>query len=272
MNFVVQRPMDPMNSHQKRHRRFPVYRKIWHMAGVFVPVLFYLQIFSFYDDVIPHATRVLGVSMMSFFLVVVLTIEVFRLRSASVNRFIFQHVGILFKSTERHHINATVPYIFSHLILASFFRLEIYVMAAIFLTVGDPFAAFVGGRYGRIRINGDKSLEGSGAFILASFLVGFVFLILHTLLMQSGIYLNDYYDDSFVLLSQSGMVKFGLIWILLSGVVFASLGEGLSITGPYGFLDDNLMIPFWGTFGMTMAAFFIAGFEMNQIFYSGTVP
>lgn len=95
------------------------------------------------------------------------------------------------------------------------FRQEIAVAALAYLSVGDSAAALVGRHWGRIRLVGNRTLEGSLAALTSCLLVSFVLLMLNPLMGWN--------------LTPPG---------LLVGSVIATLAELVDLP-----LDDNLRIP-----------------------------
>lgn len=124
--------------------------------------------------------------------------------------------------TEEGHQLGLVFYAISYTFLALFFSSKPYVIAAGILPMayGDAVASMVGERYGRRRykIFADKSLEGSAAMFLASFLSFTVSLAFFSILYP--------------------FLVFDKIFASLVVALVATLAEGFS---PLGF--DNLTVP-----------------------------
>jgi len=124
--------------------------------------------------------------------------------------------------TEEGHQLGLVFYAVSYTFLALFFSSKPQVIAAGILPMayGDAFASFMGERYGKrkYRILAAKSLEGSAAMFLASFL-SFTF----SLIFFSAVYSFSFFDG---------------FWASLGVALIATLVEGLS---PHGF--DNIAVP-----------------------------
>lgn len=94
------------------------------------------------------------------------TLELARRRSAWVNAQcmkVFRHVS---HPHEVHHVNSSTWYT-SALFLISLTHSPMLCAAALgVLGVGDPAAAIIGKRFGRVRLANGRSLEGAAAFIL----------------------------------------------------------------------------------------------------------
>jgi dolichol kinase len=143
-------------------------------------------------------------------IVIVLMIEIVRLYSPSLNKYLYTRLGGVIRENEKQKMSGTVPYILG--VGLSFYAYATPVAAAAicFLAFGDVAATTVGERYGKTKI-GNKSLEGTAAFIVASLIVGF-------LLSFAGLQLAP--------------------WVMVLGALAAAGIELLPLS-----LNDNLMIP-----------------------------
>lgn len=119
----------------------------------------------------------------------VLTLDVARLKIPSVNRFIFSRFGSFVRSSEEHKLTGTAPYVLGIGLSFFFYSAAVATAAVCFLAFGDVAATAVGERYGKIKI-GDKSLEGTTAFILAAIAAGFLLTQTGTGLMPGVIILG----------------------------------------------------------------------------------
>jgi len=124
--------------------------------------------------------------------------------------------------SEEGHQLGLVFYAVSYTLLALFFSAKPYVIAAGVLPMayGDASASLVGEKYGkrRYRIFADKSLEGSVAMFLVSFL-GFVV----SLVFFSGLY---------------SFSVFGMLFAAFAVALMATLAEASSPLGV-----DNITVP-----------------------------
>jgi len=141
----------------------------------------------------------------------VLVIDIARLKVPAFNTFFFAHFGSFIRENERDRLTGTAPYILGIGLSLLVYRNDIATAAVCFLAVGDVAATTVGERYGRTKIVGPKSLEGSLAFVAAAVAAGF-------LLNLAGVHLMH-----------------GLI---MAGAVTAAATELLPLP-----LNDNLTVP-----------------------------
>jgi dolichol kinase len=103
---------------------------------------------------------------------VVLVIEIVRLSAPPFNRFLMRRFGSFFRKSEERRLTGTVPYILGIALSLLFYRTDIATAAICFLAFGDVAATTVGERFGRTKISGEKSLEGTAAFIAATMTAG----------------------------------------------------------------------------------------------------
>lgn len=153
---------------------------------------------------------------------VVLVVELVRLRSPSFNELAFRRFGAFLRTSERSTLTGTVPYILGIGLSLLLYRTEIATAAVCFLACGDVAATTIGERYGKTKISGKKSLEGTAAFFLAALAAG-------ALLVPLGSHL-----------------PYGLI---TAGAAIAAAVELLPL--PF---NDNLVIPLAAGGAMTLIA------------------
>ncbi len=108
---------------------------------------------------------------------ILLTLDIIRLKIPSVNRFIYSRFGSFIRQNEANKLTGTAPYVLGIGLSLFLFSPEVAPAAVCFLAFGDVAATAVGERYGRIRI-GDKSLEGTAAFILSALAAGFLLTLI----------------------------------------------------------------------------------------------
>jgi dolichol kinase len=111
----------------------------------------------------------------SILFIVVLVLDVARLKLPSVNRFVYSRFGSFIRNNEKQKLTGTAPYILGIGFSLYAFSTDVATAAICFLAFGDVAATAIGERYGKTKI-GDKSLEGTAAFIVAGLFVGLVLL------------------------------------------------------------------------------------------------
>ena len=151
-------------------------------------------------------------------LILALTAELLRFSWSGFNNLLLRYFGVLFKGTEAHNVTGATYLLLATVGAFLFFDREVAVAALLFLSLGDPIAGLVGSKLGRHRI-GDRSVEGSAAFLLTTLAVAAVLL--------PAVHMAPY-------------------WVLAVGGLTAALTEVLPLP-----LDDNLIIPLTGGAVMT---------------------
>jgi dolichol kinase len=161
----------------------------------------------------------------SLFLLTVL-VEGLRLWIPAMNRVFVSLLGPMLKDMEVKRPTGVGYFLAGVLVCLLFFDLEVALASIVILSVGDPAAAAVGQRWGRIRM-GEKSLEGAIAFFVVALL--------------TGVFLQDFWPN----------VSFGLF---ATGAFIGALVECLPLK-----IDDNLILPFAAGLAMeTTGRFFLS--------------
>jgi len=155
--------------------------------------------------------RPIALTVYALLFLLVLTVDLIRLRVPSFNDFVMTRFSSFIRASEARKLTGTPPYVLGIGLSLLLYRTDIAAAAVCFLVFGDVAATAVGERYGRTKIAGEKSLEGTAAFIVAAVVAG-------SLLPLAGIYLS------------SGIV--------LAGALAAAGVELLPLP-----VNDNLAIP-----------------------------
>ncbi len=106
------------------------------------------------------------------------TLELTRRFSTRWNQFLVESVfAPIARPRELHKTNSATWYLTALCIITTLFSREAVIAAIIVLGFGDPAAAWIGKRYGRIKLYRSKSLAGSLAFLIVSIAVAGGFLL-----------------------------------------------------------------------------------------------
>ncbi len=100
-----------------------------------------------------------------------LLLDLIRLRVPAFNNWALSHLGSFLRPSEAFTLTGTEAYILGVALTFFLFDREIATAAILFLVFGDVLASMVGEAWGKTRFKG-KSLEGTGAFLGAGFLIG----------------------------------------------------------------------------------------------------
>ena len=132
---------------------------------------------------------------------------------------------------EHYSVNSATWYVTALVVLAVLASPATAAVAVLVLAIADPAAAVVGRKLGRTRLVGDRSLEGSLAFVVAGFAAAWVTLsVFHAELLPSSAFA-----------------------VAIAASTTGAIGEQLS--GP---LDDNLVVPLAAAIGAEAALYWIA--------------
>jgi len=110
----------------------------------------------------------------SFFALAMLIVEVLRKRSRGFDRGFERFFSLVSKDSERGAVSGTAWYLWG-VALASFFPGVSGPTAAVMMTLGDAWAVIAGKRWGRRRIFGKKTAEGTLACFVIALVSGCVF-------------------------------------------------------------------------------------------------
>jgi dolichol kinase len=183
--------MDQGNRHVNYHR------KLWHFASGAV-VVAALVLFA------PEKRWAIAILIAG--LALMIAIDAARYFSRRGKRLFWRHLGFLASEKEKRGPTTSLYYAASLLLCVIIFPSFAAIGGVISLAAGDPVAAIVGRRYGRMRIGG-KSIEGA----LANAALTFALIL---------IFIRSYH-------------------VAASGALAGAAVEMLSI--PY--LDDNITVP-----------------------------
>ena len=174
-------------------------RKLYHLIGGMLLLSCYFLL---------GRDRALILYAVLFFAVI--AAELARFAVPSLNETLFGKFSSFVRPTERNRLTGTAPYVLGIWSTLYFYRSDIAAAAICFLAVGDVAATTVGERWGRTKI-GEKSLEGTLAFLVTAVAAGF-------------------------LLSAAGSPL--MPWLILAGAITAAGVELLPLP-----VNDNLSIP-----------------------------
>lgn len=117
--------------------------------------------------------------IMGFLLVVAGGLEISRRYFPNFNVFLLRYLGAIAHPHEHHRVNSATWYIVALFLLALTVPPLAASLAVLILGCCDPAAAFVGRRWGRIRLVSGRTLEGTGAFVIAGMFVALAILLIY---------------------------------------------------------------------------------------------
>lgn len=185
-------------------------RRVFHMAnGGVIATLYWL---SFSHSQMVHAIGTIACLLYLF--------EQLRINYPEAQQKFLPMTKFIIRAEEQLKESAMVPYAFAVLLTIITFPKPIALIAIYTLAISDPLSAIIGIRFGKRRIVPHKSLEGSAAFFLSSFLICI-----------------------FVLGSYVGNLSGAVLLVSLLVSFTTSAFEMLPLR-----IDDNLTIPLFSAF------------------------
>ena len=133
-------------------------RKSFHLTALVIPLGILI---------LPHQTSITALALST---VVILFMELFRLRNPYFARIFNRTFGIIMRKHERRSFTSSTYLLSSCLLSDLLYQKEIAAGAILFLVLGDVSAALVGKHWRRLPL-GKKSLTGSLACLASSLLV-----------------------------------------------------------------------------------------------------
>ena len=179
-------------------------RKIWHLGGVLFIVIIY-----------ENVSRSTAIPLITFFSLLFIVNDILRQQIPALNRAMIACFHPLMREHERNALAGTSYLLLGCFIIMVLFPKAIVTLSLLFLAVADPMASYIGILYGRDKLLGNKSLQGTAAAFVVCAVISAVYFFIHGLMLERL-----------------------LIVCCLSGFIGA-----LSELIPIGRLDDNLSFP-----------------------------
>jgi len=195
-------------------------RKIWHMIGVSTIATGYY----FFSH---HVAEIL----LAVLWIIFVPTDLIRLRSPVINDILTHAFRPIMRQYEAKGLAGTTSLVTGVLLVSLVFPREIVLMTLLFLAFADPLASIVGIRWGKDKIFGHKSVQGS----MAAFSVCAV--ITWSVCFYKGILLDR------------------IIVVGLLGGLIGATAEAI----PIGKLDDNFTIPVLSACGLWVLFYLFGG-------------
>jgi diacylglycerol kinase (CTP) len=208
--------------HLARRHDLHVARKLWHICTGLTGLVVY---FSAELTPLFTAQALLAVALIGF------TVDIVRLRVAAINRICLRLMGPLMRQSEAHSMSGLPFYALGVSLSLFLYPEKLAILGILFLIFADPIASFVGILYGRDRIVGSKSYQGTYGSFVACFVLSLVY----------GLYYAE--------------PTFNLLIFSFFGAIVGCLSEAISTK-----IDDNLTIPVLSGAGLIFLHQFIPVF------------
>jgi len=175
--------------------RYVIIRKLLHILTALIPICYIF---------LPRFPMVISLCILGIFS---LLIDFLRLEIKTIGDFFDRCFGKLLWEKEKETLTAATHFAVASFLSVYFFDKWIAIAVLLFLSLGDTAAHIIGVRWGKSRLNTEKTVEGSLACLLICLGISF-------------------------LLPQPALI------VLFSGALVASLVEFF----PFG-IDDNFTLP-----------------------------
>lgn len=179
-------------------------RKVWHMLGV-----------SMMAGTYAYAPASVSKLLLLLAWGTFVPLDFLRQRSESLNDLLLHVFRPIMRDSEANGLAGTTSLLTGVTVVALFFPREVVLLTLLFLAFADPFASYFGIRYGKDKIFGHKSVQGSLAAFLICALLTAAFLYSHGLMLDR------------------------ILIVSLLGGLIGALAELI----PFWKLDDNLTLP-----------------------------
>jgi dolichol kinase len=200
-------PVSPESQSLKQKSDLHLARKIWHCIGICLMA-------GLYNFAGPYWSWVL----LLVFAAMILPFDYLRQKRPGLNKVALKIFAPVMRKHESHSLSG-LSYLMLGCMFLLFFDRHIVTLTLLFLAFGDPLASFCGIRFGKDRIFGNKTLQGTlGAFVVCTLIGGLYY------------YFNNLMTERLLIVAP------------LSGLIGA-VAELL----PIGKLDDNLTFPIIGS-------------------------
>ncbi len=197
-------------------------RKIWHMGGVLFLALCYSKA--------PQAASVIGLSLLWLLFI---PLDVIRQKNPQVNQILVRWFRPLMRQHELNRLSGTSYLLSGVLLVVLLFPHDIALLTMLYLALADPLASLIGIKFGKDKLFGHKSLQGTLAAFVVCALVTFAFL------QTRGILLDR------------------IMVVTLLGGVIGCLAELIPIAN----IDDNFTLPLVSATSLYVLFYFFGAYS-----------
>lgn len=179
-------------------------RKIWHFAGVILIAILYHNLSR------PVALQVLTLASAAC-----IFIDVYRQRAQKFNSWIISKAHHIMRDNEKVGIAGTTYLMIGVLFIIAIFPPSVVMLSLLFLAIADPIASYFGIRFGKDRLIGNKTLQGSTAAFVSCTIVAAGYFYAHSMMTER---------------------------ILIVSILAGLIGAAAEVI-PVANLDDNFVLP-----------------------------
>lgn len=135
-----------------------VYRKIIHLGSLLFPILYFFFNYNFFLVFISTTTIFMLILNANYY-------NIINTFPEKIN------INFIIRKNEQRSFWSASLMIISFLLITLVFPKNIVILSMIITSVSDPIAALLGMKFGVIKLFHNKTLEGSCAFIISTFLI-----------------------------------------------------------------------------------------------------
>ncbi len=198
-----------------------VARKLWHILGVGC-IAFLIERLSKMDSLF----------YLSIAAILVIPFDILRLKRSDLNHRIVQFFRTIIRIEEVATLSGTSFLIVGTFVVVLLFPKNIAILSILLLAFGDPASSIFGVLYGRDKIWGRKSLQGTLACFVVCACVCAVYFLTHNVMVER------------------------IVLVSILGGVIGSLSELVQIKK----FDDNMTFPIFAAFGLWFLFTLFGGF------------
>ena len=140
-------------------------RKLYRLGiGALFPLIYYFS-----------PTLIPVIILLSLFTGLMLFFEFERYLHPGIWDWVLRHFKGMFKE-KPGRLSGTTYFLVASLIVVAFFDKSVAIASLSFLTIGDAASAIIGSKYGKIKILGGRTFEGSLAFFVVCYVFGLILM------------------------------------------------------------------------------------------------
>lgn len=196
-------------------------RRIWHVCGVF-------GIFLWYWSIQPKTAALLSLAIGGTLVV----FDVSRLYVPALNRLFSWMFKPVMRESERRKVSGMTSMMIGLTLIIFIYPKNVVLLALLYLAFADPLASYFGIKFGKDKLVGNKSLQGSLAAFAACFIASIIFL------------------------NALDLMRERLFIVSLLGGLIGAVSELI----PVGRLDDNFLFPVLSATGLAGLFYVFGGF------------
>lgn len=179
-------------------------RRLWHFTGVMAMVVLYFSL---------TRSQAIRVALEASALWV--TLDFLRLQFPQLNSVLTKLFQPVMRESEKNHLAGSTYMFLGVTLIVCLYPREVVLLSLLFLGVADPIASTVGIRFGRDKLIGNKTLQGSLAAFFACLIISVVYLMAMRLMTER------------------------LVIVAILSALIGAISELI----PVGKLDDNFTFP-----------------------------